>query len=104
MDHWHTVYPGDILDVHYEETVTDLENQTRKILEFCGLDFEDQCLRYYETKRAVKTASSEQVRQPVYTSALGFWKNYSSQIDDWKEHLEDIIEDLPESVKSISGR
>ena len=103
MDHWHTAYPGDILDVHYEETVMDLENQTRKILEFCGLDFEDQCLRYYETKRAVKTASSEQVRQPVYTSALGFWKNYSSQVDDWKEHLEDIIEDLPESVKSISG-
>jgi tetratricopeptide (TPR) repeat protein len=103
MNHWHKVFPGDILDVHYEETVTDLEKQTRKVLQFCGLDFEDQCLRYYETKRAVKTASSEQVRQPVYTSALGFWKNYSRQIDDWKEHLEDVIADLPDSVKSISG-
>ena len=104
MDHWHKVFPGDILDVHYEETVTDLEKQTRKVLEFCGLNFEEQCLRYYETKRAVKTASSEQVRQPVYTSALGFWENYSSQIEDWKDHLEDVIADLPDSVKSISGR
>ena len=104
MDHWHKVFPGEILDIHYEETVTDLEKQTRKVLEFCGLNFEDQCLRYYETKRAVKTASSEQVRQPVYTSALGFWENYSSQIEDWKDHLEDVIADLPDSVKSISGR
>ena len=52
----------------------------------------------------MKTASSEQVRQPVYTSALGFWENYSSQIEDWKDHLEDVIADLPDSVKSISGR
>ena len=104
MDHWHEVFPGEILDIHYEETITDLEKQTRKVLEFCGLNFEEQCLRYYETKRAVKTASSEQVRQPVYTSALGFWENYSSQIEDWKDHLEDVIADLPDSVKSISGR
>ena len=103
MDHWHKVLPGDILDVHYEETVTDLEGQTQRILRFCGLEFEEQCLRYWETKRAVKTASSEQVRQPVYTSALGLWKNYSSHIDDWQEHLEDIIKDLPDSIKSISG-
>lgn len=103
MDHWHKVLPGDILDVHYEETVTDLEGQTQRILSFCGLEFEEQCLRYWETKRAVKTASSEQVRQPVYTSALGLWKNYSSHIDDWQEHLEDIIKDLPDSIKSISG-
>ena len=66
MTHWHTVLPGKVLDVHYEETVMDLECQVRRILAHCGLPFEEQCLRYYETDRAVKTASSEQVRQPIY--------------------------------------
>jgi hypothetical protein len=62
MQHWHTVLPGKVLDVHYEETVSDLESQVRRILEHCGLPFEDACVRFHETDRAVKTASSEQVR------------------------------------------
>jgi len=76
MKHWHEVLPGKVLDVHYEETVTDLEGQVRRILEHCGLPFEESCLRFYETERPVKTASSEQVRQPIYTGALGKWRRY----------------------------
>ena len=63
MDHWNEVLPGKVLDVHYEETVTDLEGQVARILEHCGLPFEEKCVRFHETERAIKTASSEQVRQ-----------------------------------------
>ncbi len=102
MEHWHAVLPGQVLDVHYEDTVTDLETQVRKILDFCGLEYEESCLRFYETERAVKTASSEQVRQPIYTDALGLWKKYGAHLADWQEELADIIEQLPESVKKAS--
>ena len=76
MRYWHRVLPGKVLDVHYEETVTDLETQVRRILAHCGLPFEEACVRFHENTRAVKTASSEQVRQPIYTDALGYWRRY----------------------------
>jgi tetratricopeptide (TPR) repeat protein len=103
MDHWHEVFPGEILDVHYEDNVTDLETQVRRLLDYCGLPFEEQCLRFHETKRAVKTASSEQVRQPIYRSALGLWKKYGPAMDLWREDLADVIERLPDSVKEASN-
>ena len=96
MKHWHAVMPGKVLDVHYEVTVTDLEGQVRRILEHCGLPFEESCLRFHETERAVKTASSEQVRQPIYTGALGKWRRYEEHLDLWQEQLGDIVEELPE--------
>jgi len=100
MNHWHDVLPGEILDVHYEDTVLDLEGQVRRILEFCDLEFEENCLRFHETKRAVKTASSEQVRQPIYKGALGLYKKYDNDaMQEWRDDLEDIIDALPQSVK-----
>jgi tetratricopeptide (TPR) repeat protein len=103
MTHWHEVLPGQVLDVHYEDTVTDLETQVRRILDFCGLEFEESCLRFYETARPVKTASSEQVRQPIYTSALGLWKKYGDNLAEWQEELKDIIEELPRSVRDAAS-
>ena len=100
MNHWHEVLPGKVLDVHYEETVTDLETQVRRILEHCGLPFEEQCLRYYETDRAIRTASSEQVRQPIYKGALGRWRLYEKNLDFWIEDLAPIVEELPETVRN----
>lgn len=94
--HWHEVLPGKVLDVHYEGTVTDLEGQVRRILDHCGLPFEQGCVDFHQTKRAVKTASSEQVRQPIYTGALGIWRRYAAHLDLWQEQLADIIDDLPE--------
>ena len=91
MDHWNEVLPGKVLDVHYEETVTDLEGQVARILEHCGLPFEEQCVRFHETERAVKTASSEQVRQPIYKGALGTWRKYESHLGEWMEELGPII-------------
>lgn len=100
IKHWHKVMPGRVLDVHYEETVGDLDGQVRRILEHCGLPFEEQCLRFYESDRAVKTASSEQVRQPIYRGALGKWRKYEAHLDEWKEQLAPIIEELPEVVQN----
>jgi tetratricopeptide (TPR) repeat protein len=100
MKHWHEVLPGQVLDVHYEDTVADLEGQVRRILEHCGLPFEESCLRFYENTRAVKTASSEQVRQPIYRDAVGRWRRYEPHINEWKEQLADIIDELPESVRN----
>ncbi len=103
MAHWHTVFPDGVLDVHYEDTVTNLELQVRRLLDFCGLPFEEQCVCFYETERAVKTASSEQVRQPIYTSALGLWKKYGEALDTWREDLAEIIDALPDSVKDVAN-
>ncbi len=99
MQHWHDIMPGQVLDVHYEETVTNLEGQVRRILEHCGLPFEESCVRYHETDRAVKTASSEQVRQPIYTSALGKWRRYEKHLGLWEQQLGDIVAELPETAR-----
>ena len=103
MTHWHAVLPGKVLDVHYEDTVTRLEWQVRRLLEHCGLPFEEQCLRFHETDRPVKTASSEQVRQPIYRSALGKWRHYETHLDIWREDLAGIIDELPDSVKAADA-
>jgi hypothetical protein len=87
MDHWHEVLPGRILTVQYEEVVTDFENQVRRLLEYCELPWEEACINFYETDRPVRTASSEQVRQPVYTKSVHFWRNH-------EQHLGELIEVL----------
>ncbi len=104
MEHWREVLPGKVLDVHYENMVLDQENQTRRLLEYCGLPWEDQCLRFYETDRAVNTASSEQVRQPIYTKALHFWRNYESHLGELIETLEPLLADLPADDRPASLR
>jgi tetratricopeptide (TPR) repeat protein len=100
IKHWHEVLPGKVLDVHYEETVTDLEGQVRRILEHCELPFEESCVRFHETERAVKTASSEQVRQPIYTGAMGKWRRYEKHLGLWVEQLGYIVDELPEVSKN----
>jgi len=96
MDHWHEVLPGKVLDIQYEEVVVDLEGQVKRILEFCELDWEESCLRFHETSRSVKTASSEQVRRPIYSSAVNTWRHYEHHLDALIEVLEPVLENLPE--------
>lgn len=103
MAHWHTVLPGKVLDVHYEDTVLDTEAQVRRILDHCGLPFEEACLRPWETERAVRTASSEQVRQPIYTGALGKWRRYEPWLGEWQAALAEVIEALPERVRKAGS-
>jgi len=77
MAHWHRVLPaGRILDVRYEDVITDLDTQARRIVAHCGLAWDDRCLAYHRTDRPVQTASSVQVRQPIYSSAVGRWRDY----------------------------
>jgi hypothetical protein len=91
MQYWHAVLPGKVLDVQYEEMVSDQENQTRRLLEYCGLPWEDACLNFHETDRPVRTASSEQVRQPIYSTSLDRWKKYESHLQPLIEILEPIL-------------
>ena len=67
--------------------VEDTENEIRNLLKFCELDFEEDCLNFYQTKRTVRTPSSEQVRQPIYNKGIGQWKNFEPWLDNLKETL-----------------
>ena len=96
MDHWHEVLPGKVLDVQYEEVVTDLEGQVRRILEYCELEWEESCLKFHETSRSVKTASSEQVRQPIYRSSVNTWRHYEPHLEPLIEVLEPLLAELPQ--------
>ena len=95
MDHWHETLPGFVLDVHYEEVISDLDGQVRRILDFCELPFEEACLRFHETERAVKTASSEQVRRPIYSSSVNLWRNYETDLGELVHILKPLLEALP---------
>jgi hypothetical protein len=101
MDHWHRVLPGFVLDVHYEDVVGDLETQVRRLLEFCGLSFEPSCLRFHETERAVKTASSEQVRKPIYSTSVNLWRNYEHHLGELIGILEPLLRNLPKSEQPV---
>ena len=75
----------------YEEVVADLEGQVRRILDFCGLPFEQSCVEYHKSDRPVNTASSEQVREPIYTSAVEFWRNFDPYLEELREVLEPVL-------------
>lgn len=91
MAHWYRVLPGYIHDFHYEKLVTDQESETRRLLDFCELEWDEACLSFHETQRPVRTASATQVRQPLYTSALTDWRRY-------EEHLVPLLETLGETA------
>ena len=85
MDHWQRVLPDQILTVNYEDLVNDLPGTTAIILDYCDLEFEENCLEYHKTNRAIATPSSEQVRQPIYSTALNQWKNYEQFLTPLKQ-------------------
>ncbi|MFC3053265.1 tetratricopeptide repeat-containing sulfotransferase family protein [Kordiimonas pumila] len=87
MDHWHSVLPGQILHVQYEDVVDDLETQVQRILDYCGLPFESACVNFHKTERSVRTASSEQVRQPINKSGLEQWHHFDSYLGPLREAL-----------------
>ena len=87
MAHWDEVLPNFILRVQHEDVVTNLETQVRRMLDFCGLPFEQACLQFHQTERNVRTPSSEQVRQPIYSSAVEQWRHYEPWLTPLKETL-----------------
>ncbi|HEY2685167.1 MAG TPA: sulfotransferase [Steroidobacteraceae bacterium] len=92
MDHWDTVLPAKVLHMQYEELVQDPEVHIRRLLTHCGLEFEPACLAFHETKRPVRTASAEQVRQPLYKSGVGYWRNFETELEPLKRALGDCLE------------
>ena len=91
MRHWDTVLPGKVLLVRYEDVVEDLEGNVRHILEFCSLEFEMACVEFHKTERSVRTASSEQVRQPIFREGLFQWRNYEPWLSPLKDALGDAL-------------
>lgn len=91
MDHWHEVLPGRVLTVQYEELISDFEPQVRRLLDYCGLPWEDGCMQFHETERPVRTASSEQVRQPISGAAVGRWKKYQPHLGELIEVLAPVL-------------
>ncbi|TAL29453.1 MAG: sulfotransferase family protein [Alphaproteobacteria bacterium] len=85
MDHWNRLFPGDIYEANYEKMVADQAGETRRLLDFCGLPFDERCLKFHENTRAVNTWSATQVRQPIYKDAVKKWKKY-------EKHLQPLIE------------
>ena len=102
IDHWNEVLPGKVLTVHYEDVVGDLEGQARRVAAHCGLEWEDRMLRYHETERAVRTASSEQVRQPIYSGSVNLWRRYEDELDELIDYLEPVLRELPEDQQPQS--
>jgi tetratricopeptide (TPR) repeat protein len=89
MEHWRQVLPeGVMLDVRYEDVVADVEQQARRVVEHCGLEWNDACLAFYETRRSVQTASATQVRQPIYRSSVGRWRRYGDLLRPLLEELD----------------
>jgi hypothetical protein len=91
MRHWDAVLPGGVLRVQHEDVVNDLEGNVRRILDFCGLDFDPRCIEFHKTARSVRTASSEQVRQPIYRESLEQWKHFEPWLEPLKAALGDAL-------------
>ena len=100
LDHWHEVLPGRVLTVQYEEVVADLETQVRRILDYCELPWDSACLKFYESERAVRTPSSEQVRQPIYDRSIGHWRHFERHLGE----LIDVIEPIRDRYRRYERR
>jgi tetratricopeptide (TPR) repeat protein len=87
MAHWHKVLPGKVLHVQHEDVLDDLEGQVRRMLDYLGLPFEEACLDFHNTQRAVRTASSSQVRQPINRKGVGVWRPYEQWLSPLKQAL-----------------
>jgi tetratricopeptide (TPR) repeat protein len=91
MRHWDNVLPGRVLRVSYEDVVQDLETNVQRLLDFCGLPFDPACLEFHRTGRSVRTASSEQVRQPIFRDGIDQWRNYEPWIGSLRDALGDAL-------------
>ncbi|RYZ82878.1 MAG: sulfotransferase, partial [Moraxellaceae bacterium] len=91
MDHWKSQFPEKILDVHYENLVLNQESETRRMLDFLELDWSNDCLNFHKNSRPVYSASSSQVRQPIFKTSISGWRNYESQLEEVAQKLHDYL-------------
>jgi hypothetical protein len=97
MDHWRRTMPGAIHDLSYERLIADQAGETRRLLEFCGLEWEDACLAFQRNPAATTTASATQVRQPLYDSSVEQWRHYATQLEGLRRQL------LAAGIELVSG-
>ncbi|GFE84745.1 hypothetical protein GCM10011487_67450 [Steroidobacter agaridevorans] len=95
MAHFDAVLPGRVHRVIYETMVDDTETEVRRLLDYCGLPFDERCLRFYENDRAVRTASSEQVRRPIYRDGVDHWQHYEAWLEPLRRALGPVLESYP---------
>jgi len=104
MEHWDEALPGKVLRIYHEDVVEDLESNVRRLLDFCGLDFQPACVEFHKTQRSVRTASSEQVRQPIFREGLDQWRHFEPWLGGLQDALGDALlryrDDLPSSPTS----
>lgn len=100
MDHWHNCFPDEIIQLNHEELIEDFDHQLERLLRYCGLEMESTCREFHKTERAVRTASSEQVRQPINSSGMNRWVPYQAQLTQ----LIDTLGDLTETYAEKSGK
>jgi tetratricopeptide (TPR) repeat protein len=91
MRHWDSVLPGRVLRIHHEDVVDDLPGAVRRLLDYCELEFEPACVEFHKTERSVRTASSEQVRQPIYREGLDQWRHFEPWLQPLREALGDAL-------------
>jgi hypothetical protein len=103
MQHWDRVLPGRVLRVYHEDVVDDLDGSVHRLLDFCGLEFEPQCITFHQTRRSVRTASSEQVRQGIYREGLEQWKNFEPWLGPLKDALGDALTRYREGTGHETG-
>jgi len=102
MHHFDAVLPERVHRVLYEHVVTDTEAQVRRLLAHCNLEFEEACLRFYDNERAVRTASSEQVRQPIFTSGLEQWRHYEPWLGPLESALGSVLPAYPDVPADVT--
>lgn len=104
MAHFDEVLPGKVHRVIYEDMVADTEAEVRRLLDYCGLPFDEACLRFFENPRAVRTASSEQVRRPIYRDGVDHWRHYGAWLEPLKQALGPVLDAYPQAPPPISPR
>jgi len=95
MDHWDAVLPGKVFTLAYEDLVRSPQDAVRRVLAHCGLEFDDRCLRFHENERPIRTASSEQVRLPLYDSGIGYWRAFAAELEPLRVSLGDCLHRFP---------
>lgn len=103
MAHFDATLPGRVHRVIYEDMVADTETEVRKLLDYCGLPFEPQCLRFFENERPVRTASSEQVRRPIYREGVDHWRHYEPWLGPLKQALGPVLEAYPSVPRELQS-
>jgi tetratricopeptide (TPR) repeat protein len=104
MQHWRTEFPDAMLEVRYEDNVADVEGQARKIIDYLGLEWNDNCLEFYNTDRPVKTASTSQVRKPIYTTSTNRWRKYEKYLGPLLEELGDIVAEYEAEIAHLTPK